>query len=108
MEDIQFTGRGDRNDDALLPKLIKTLVPSPVIKDIFEANLRGPDSQDVIFIKVSLFYNLLFTPRIMGLNCIVSQQVRSCLNRPSHLIAQFAQQYRTFDLARFLKISQLA
>jgi hypothetical protein len=58
MEDIQFTGRGDRNGDSHLPKLIKTLVPSPVIKDIFEANLRGTDSKDVIFVKVSLFYYL--------------------------------------------------
>ena len=51
MEDIQYTGRA-ANPDHGFPKLIKTLVPSPVIKDIFEANLRSPDSQDIIFIKV--------------------------------------------------------
>jgi hypothetical protein len=33
-------------------QLLKTLVPSPVIKDIFEANIRSPNSQDIIFIKV--------------------------------------------------------
>ena len=33
-------------------QLLRTLVPSPVIKDIFEANIRSPTSQDIIFIKV--------------------------------------------------------
>ena len=33
-------------------QLLKTLVPSPVIKDIFEAKIRSPNSQDIIFIKV--------------------------------------------------------
>ena len=33
-------------------QLLKTLVPSPVIKDIFEGNIRSPNSQDIIFIKV--------------------------------------------------------
>jgi len=36
------------------PWLTKTLVPSPIIKDIFEANMRTYESQDIIFIKVSL------------------------------------------------------
>ena len=33
-------------------QLLKTIVPSPVIKDIFEANIRSPNSQDIVFIKV--------------------------------------------------------
>jgi hypothetical protein len=50
MEDIQYNDTTEDNGD--LPVIIKTLVPSPVIKCIFEANLRAPDSQDIIFIKV--------------------------------------------------------
>jgi hypothetical protein len=32
--------------------LTKTLVSSPIVKDIFEANLRTYSSQDIIFVKV--------------------------------------------------------
>lgn len=48
MEDIVSTESGGAS------LLTKTLVPSPIIKDIFEANLRSHNSQDVIFTKVPL------------------------------------------------------
>ena len=40
------------------PQLAKTVAFSPVIKQIFEANLRTPDSRDIIFIKVSCIIRL--------------------------------------------------
>jgi len=35
-------------------KVIRSLVPSPVVQAIFQANLRSPRSQDIIFVKASL------------------------------------------------------
>jgi hypothetical protein len=43
----------------ITPRLVKTLVPSPVVKSIFEANLRTPDSNDIILVKVPLSYTRL-------------------------------------------------
>jgi len=49
----------DEFGDSTKPSLItKTLVPSPIIKKIFEANLRTHDSQDIIFIKALSFPSL--------------------------------------------------
>ena len=50
MDDIQYGDASGESYDP--PHLMKTLVPSPVIKCIFEANVRAPDSQDIVFIKV--------------------------------------------------------
>jgi hypothetical protein len=50
MEDIQSEGGGKRLGDS--PCLTKTLLPSPIIKSILSANIRTPNSNDVIFIKV--------------------------------------------------------
>jgi len=44
-EDIDSIGS---EEDSLLTK---TLVSSPIVKDIFEANLRTYSSQDIIFVK---------------------------------------------------------
>ena len=55
MEDVQYDNANSGSEN---PRpLVKTLVPSPVVKAIFEADLRGPDSQDIVFVKVhySLF-----------------------------------------------------
>jgi hypothetical protein len=49
----------DEAGDSTQPSLLtKTLVPSPIIKDIFEANLRAHDSQDIVFIKALPFPSL--------------------------------------------------
>ena len=53
MEDIQFSGQDEEPGERSL--LIKTLIPSPVIKDVLEANLSAPNSKDIIFIKVFPF-----------------------------------------------------
>jgi hypothetical protein len=49
MDEIEF---GER-DETLYEhaKVLRTLVPSPVILDIFQANLRSPSSWDIIIVK---------------------------------------------------------
>jgi hypothetical protein len=70
MEDIQYSSENYAGEFA---RLVKTVVPSPAIKDVFEANLRRPSSQDIILVKV---YNLIsiiaLRVRITALNCTVS------------------------------------
>lgn len=65
---------GDDEDEEETPEkhsqVLTTLVPSPVIKDIFEANLRSPGSQDIIFIKVSAPLIYALTVRAIRLSCI--------------------------------------
>jgi hypothetical protein len=36
--------------------LTKTLVNSPIIRQIFDVNLRDPDTPDIIFIKVPYIF----------------------------------------------------
>jgi len=79
--DIHGTFWDDHNaiDDEVLEdtadnhsQLLKTLVPSPVIKDIFEANIRSPNAQDIIFIKVFINSCLMaLMIRILQSSCIV-------------------------------------
>jgi len=42
-------GYGEKLDEHA--KVIRTLVPSPVVQAILQANLRSPCSQDIIFVK---------------------------------------------------------
>jgi len=44
---------GVEEDDLTRSHIAKTIAFSPVINDIFEANLRTPDSRDIIFVKVN-------------------------------------------------------
>jgi hypothetical protein len=50
MEDIQCALT--ENYAGEFARLVKTIVPSPAIKDVFEADLRGPGSKDIILVKV--------------------------------------------------------
>jgi len=58
MEEVVATEYGDDNGYGEKlnehSKVIRTLVPSPVVQAIFQANLRSPCSQDIIFVKASL------------------------------------------------------
>ena len=65
--------RADETEDTAdnHSQLLKTLVPSPVIKSIFEANIRSPHSQDIIFIKVLIvLFNGAYVRTIQS-SCIV-------------------------------------
>lgn len=50
MEDIQYSQT--ENCAGEFARLVKTVVRSPAIKDVFEVDLRGPGSRDIIFVKV--------------------------------------------------------
>jgi hypothetical protein len=66
MEDISFGEADNLSGHALT----KTLVPSPVIKHIFEANLRTYYSRDIIVVKVVLsIENLTLGPLNRALRC---------------------------------------
>jgi len=49
MDAIEFGERDETLSEHA--KVVRTLVPSPVILDILQANLRAPDSRDIIFVK---------------------------------------------------------
>lgn len=56
--------------------ITKTLTPSPVIKQIFEANIRTPESRDIVAIKVLGPHKDLML-RTALLTCIVLIETRS-------------------------------
>jgi len=115
--DIHGTFWDDHNaiDDEVLEdtadnhsQLLKTLVPSPVIKDIFEANTRSPNAQDIIFIKVFINSCLMaLMIRILQSSCIVRLTRRSSWNRRCLLEVRFAQQYHTHVLEHGTRVLQM-
>jgi hypothetical protein len=50
MDEIEFSDRDETLSEHA--KVIRTLVPSPVLLDILQANLRFADSRDIILVKV--------------------------------------------------------
>src|SRR3981189_3423743 len=93
---MDIVGDMDSAESSGASLLTKTLVSSPIIKDIFEANLRSRTSQDIIFIKALLPLAVNSSDlRIMYLNYTAWRMYLLSLNRFSRFPLAFAVRYLT-------------